>query len=159
MNALETYAFVLARSVPFIFIVMRTSVSVYIKLGGFHVALKRPAARIYLGLLALLIAWLTWKSLSTTDVNFESSDGGWADGEVIFKGRDFAIVQATFESYKARCSKPNATLLRTTEESPYNIFQWWSYAHEPKWKVPYRAAKLSSGYYSPPCANVQRPAP
>ena len=122
-------------------------------------ALKRFTARVYLGLLALLITWLAWRSLSTTDVNFESSDGGWADGEVIFKGRDYAIVQATFESYKVRCGKPDVTLFRTTEENPYNIIQWWSYAHEPKWKVPYRAPKLLSGYYSPPCANVQRTAP
>ena len=93
-----------------------------------------------------------------TDVVFRSSDGGWADSEIQFKGRDFKSIVWHFEAYKLQCARPTAKLFRATSQHWYNPFVWPSYLSSPKWRVPYSDAHPEVGDYYPPasadsCAN------
>jgi len=99
----------------------------------------------------VMVALLVWR-FGAIDVAFESSESNWADQEVLFKGRDFEGILGLFEKYKASCGLPNATLYRTTEPTWYNVFGWWSYWHDAKWKVPYQAPRMT-GYFEPACAR------
>lgn len=47
-----------------------------------------------------------------TNIRVQSSDGEWADGEVLFKGRDFESLVFTHELYKLACNAPSATIER-----------------------------------------------
>ena len=77
-----------------------------------------------------------------TSVGFQSSDGGWSDGEVLVKGRDFAAITQLFRSYRTRCARPNAKLERTTEKpSPMNLSWWFDSYGDPKWRVPFAAPR------------------
>ncbi|MCR9093311.1 MAG: hypothetical protein NXI30_03755 [bacterium] len=82
-----------------------------------------------------------------TSVEFQSSDAGWHDGEVLSKGRDFADVSALFEGYKRRCERPDANLERTVEKpTPLALSWWFDNYDDPKWRVPFaesRAIRLS----------------
>ncbi len=112
-----------------------------------------------IGLLVLVAAWMLG-GFSGTDVRFQSSDGEWADSEILFKGRSFEMVLVRFELYRARCA-PTAVLERATPEP-----SWWSFEHwfnnygQPKWRVPYASPlpKTGSGYFPPVsakhCANT-----
>ena len=112
---------------------------------------QRTLARCYLVVFFLAItAMLVW-SFGARDVSFESSEGDWADSEVLFKGRDYEMILALFEKYKSSCGRPNATLFRITEQNWYNVIAWWSYIHDAKWTVPYGPPRRKS-YYEPPCA-------
>jgi hypothetical protein len=97
----------------------------------------------YLVALGLLVGWFVWLNVVATNVRFESSEGVWRDNENLFKGRDYAIVLGSFEDYKKRCGNRTAILYRTTTPNPFKVFEWWSYAHDPKWKVPYRPSQVS----------------
>jgi hypothetical protein len=84
-----------------------------------------------------------------TNIVLRSSDGKWADSEVLFKGRKFEILVWNFEAYKMRCSAPNAILLRATPERWYNVFAWPDYLTNYKWHVPYSDAHPEIGDYYP----------
>jgi hypothetical protein len=112
-------------------------------------------------LLGSIVLW-SLGLLGPTWVTFQSSDGEWADSEILMKGRDFETLVTRFELYRAKCN-PAAALQRTTERP-----SWWMPEHwfndysEPKWLLPYssRGAKTALVYYPPAsaqhCAN--RPA-
>jgi len=72
-----------------------------------------------------------------TDLAFQSSDNGWADSEVQFKGRDFDSILSLFAGYKSRCERPDAVLQRTTDRPGPTSFTWWfDDFSQPKWTVP-----------------------
>lgn len=104
---------------------------------------KRSLSITYLVTLGLLVGWFVWEGFVATNVAFESSEGVWSDSEVLVKGRDYAAVLVSFEQFKKQCGNRTATLYRTTKTNPFNIFEWWSYANDPKWKVPYRSSQVS----------------
>ena len=75
-----------------------------------------------------------------TNVAFQSSDGEWADSEVLYKGRDFEGILFRFELYRTKCS-PQAKLQRTTPKPNwYEYNSWFNDYSSPKWYVPYRSA-------------------
>ena len=100
---------------------------------------------------SILALAVLFKVAGRADVSFESSTGDWADSEVLFKGRDFTLIERQFQSFQATCSKPSAALVRTTAFPWYNVFAWPSYFTEPKWQVPFQAARLST-YQRPSCS-------
>ena len=77
-------------------------------------------------------------SFSEPDVNFQSSDGKWADNEVNFKGRDFEAIQFYFQKYKSNCNVPEVYLQRTTKK-PFavKIIDSIRGVESEKWEVPY----------------------
>jgi hypothetical protein len=81
------------------------------------------------------------------DVAFESSDGEWADNEVLMKGRDFEVILSSFEAYRLKCNRPEVSLIRTTEPG------WFTDTGSPKWNVPYRlpSPDIAGGYRQPDC--------
>jgi hypothetical protein len=84
-------------------------------------------------------------------VTFRSSDGKWADSEI--KSRTFSyLILEEFEGYKRTCA-PNATLFRATSKDWWNVFAWYSYATDPKWRVPYSDAHAEIGDYYPPATS------
>lgn len=85
-----------------------------------------------------------------TDVDFRSSDGKWADGEVQFKGRNFDLIVFNFETYKLNCHAPQATLVRVTPQYWINIYAWPSYLSDKKWRVPFSDAHPEIGNNYPP---------
>ena len=91
-------------------------------------------------------------------VSFQSSDGNWADNEVLAKGRDFDAMVFGFELYRIQCDANDAVLVRTTRQNPLNLEARDNYRTDAKWKVPYGRADKSIGTYYPPvgldhCAN------
>lgn len=109
-------------------------------------------------LLALPALWAV-RGLNGSDVAFQSSDGEWADREVILKGRVFDELLVSFEVYRARCA-PGAVLQRITERPSWRTPEHWfnDYAR-PKWQVPLAGPLPNSreGLYPSPfvqhCAN------
>jgi hypothetical protein len=94
------------------------------------------AALIVIGVPYLALSWLLG-GFSGTSVSFQSSDGHWADSEVLFKGRDYSAVRSYFEEYRAECA-PEVVLQRTTPHPPwYSIEHWFNNYAEAKWSVPY----------------------
>lgn len=90
--------------------------------------------------------------LRAPDAIFRSSDGQWADSEVGFKGRDFRTVVEYFEAYKLKCGVKEATLLRATSRNWVNIFAWYGYLTDKKWRVPYSGLYPERGdYFEPSC--------
>jgi hypothetical protein len=113
---------------------------------------KRILSVAFLAFFAFVVGWFGWVSFGATSVAFESSEGDWSDQEVPLKGRDFTTIAASFERYKTRCGRLSAKLFRTTKPNLYNVFEWWNYAFDPKWNVPYRAPQILSSTV-PRCAN------
>lgn len=110
------------------------------------------ARRIGVALLACLALVVLFKIEGRVNVSFESSTEDWSDSEVLFKGRDFPLIEQQFQSFQAACGMPHASLVRTTAVVWYNLFAWPSYLMDPKWKVPYRDARLPS-YQRSPCST------
>lgn len=88
-----------------------------------------------------------------TDVAYISSDGKWADHEMLFKGRDFNQIVYFFEEYKIKCNAPDVRLERLRSKS-----EWYSFSSlfdketDKKWQVPLSSHFLfvSSGFSLPP---------
>jgi len=115
--------------------------------------------------LALAVGYLAWfvGAFSGTNVSFQSSDGEWADTEILFKGRDFGSIRRSFETYRVNCS-PNSVLQRTTLKPEWHTLDhWFNDYSSPKWRVPYFPALPNAvgGYYPPihvkHCANRDSP--
>ena len=105
-----------------------------------------------------LFVWVLG-AFNGTNVAFQSSDGKWADSEVLFKDRDFEVILVSFELYRAKCSS-QAQLQRTTPKPNwYEYNNWFNNYASPKWHVPYRPAlqNARNGYHPPlsekHCAN------
>ncbi|HTW36854.1 MAG TPA: hypothetical protein VMD53_19705 [Rhizomicrobium sp.] len=104
-----------------------------------------------LATIALLVGYVRWNNPS---VAFRSSDGQWADSEVVFKGRTFKdVIVPEFEMYKLECSAPHATLLRTDAIAWYDVFAWPSYLTNLKWRVPYAKPNPALDDYHADCLN------
>ena len=52
-----------------------------------------------------------------TNVAFQSSDGEWAEIEVLMKSLKFESILIDFEAYKIKCNAQNAMLQRITNKS------------------------------------------
>jgi hypothetical protein len=114
--------------------------------------------RYIVGLVAVVLLLAAWMSgaFNGTDVALQSSDGEWADSEVLLKGRNYEAVLVLFEVYRAKCA-PAAVLQRTSGKPGWlSLDHWFNDYGSPKWRVPY-AAPMRKGYYRPPasthCAN------
>ncbi len=71
-----------------------------------------------------------------TDVAYQTSDGKWADNEVLFKGRNFDGIVFSYELYKIVCDVPNVKLERITDKPNIFTVSWWFDDFDsPKWKV------------------------
>jgi hypothetical protein len=96
-----------------------------------------------------------------TNIAYQTDDGEWADGEILFKGRDFEGIVFGYELYKIVCQKPHLKLQRTTQKPEvWNIEWWFDDFNEPKWLVPYTKPHNNLNgekYYRPEgmdhCAN------
>ncbi|MEW6993139.1 hypothetical protein AADZ84_02585 [Colwelliaceae bacterium MEBiC 14330] len=103
------------------------------------------------GLAVLIIASYIWIFFSSgTDVKYQSSDYGWADSEMLWKGRDFDSIVFYFHLYKEKCHKPNVVLQRLTDRP--NWFEpehWFNNYRDPKWQVPLAKGDENTnlGYY------------
>jgi hypothetical protein len=100
--------------------------------------------------------------LGPTWVKFQSSDGEWADSEILTKGRRFEDIATLFELYRSKCNSA-ASLQRTTRRPSWFTFEhWFNDYSEPKWLVPYAEGlpKTASGHYPEASANhcANRPA-
>lgn len=74
-----------------------------------------------------------------TNVRFRSSDGKWADVEVVQKGRVFLNIVVLFELYKIACDRPDSTLQRLTDKprpGMFSIGYWLNDFSSAKWLVP-----------------------
>ena len=72
-----------------------------------------------------------------TDVAYQTSDGTWADNEVLFKGRNFEGIVFGYELYKIVCNAPDIELQRITKKPNFLTVSWWFDDFDsPKWKVP-----------------------
>jgi hypothetical protein len=69
--------------------------------------------------------------------NYESSDRGWADFEIEWKGRDLAAIEGMFEEYRVSENKPDAFLCITSKPNWLAWSQWWDNATHRRWELPY----------------------
>ena len=99
---------------------------------------KKITFSILLGLIAIFLGQFFIYDYGGINVSFQSSNGEWADGEVIFKGRNFESVLFFFEKYKSKCNKPEVILQRTTKKpTMFRLAYWIHGVEEPKWEIPY----------------------
>ena len=92
---------------------------------------------VVLGLLAFWSFGIYVFQSHGTDVAYQTSDGNWADNEVLFKGRNFEGIVFGYELYKIVCNVPDVELQRITEKPNFLKVSWWFDDFEsPKWKVP-----------------------
>ena len=85
-----------------------------------------------------------------TSVAFQTSDGEWAESEVLFKGRTFEVVVLGYEMYKIACNLPNVELQRITKKpNPLVVTWWFDDFNNEKWKVPLadHHSKLNGEFY------------
>ena len=86
-----------------------------------------------------LLPWLG------ADVAFASSDGGWEDDEILFKGRGFEDLVFLFELYKLKCNASGSSLERLTPyPNPWTYQFWFTNPFAKKWRVPFRAGARPS---------------
>lgn len=96
-----------------------------------------------------------------TNVTYQTDNGEWADGEVLFKGRDFESVVFGYELYKIVCQMPDLKLQRITQKPQvWNLEWWFDDFNDAKWLVPYSTPHKNlygETYYRPSgiehCAN------
>jgi hypothetical protein len=106
------------------------------------------------GLFFIVSAYLIYMPIISkgTNVAFQSSDGEWAQDEVLIKGRKFENILVDFEAYKIKCNAQNAVLQRITKKpSWYSPSHYYNNYQDPKWLVPYAEAyeHTKSGRYPP----------
>ena len=85
-----------------------------------------------------------------TNVAFQSSDGKWADREVLMKGHTFEHIVFLFELYRIECNAQDAMLQRITPKPPrYSPRHYYNNYQDPKWLAPYATAfePSNSGWY------------
>ena len=116
-------------------------------------ALKWLFALLLIGFIAVWAPNMYFIKSKGTNVAFQSSDGDWADSEVLIKGRVFESIVVLFELYKIRCQNPDVVLQRITNEpNILSISRWFDNFNDLKWKVPYAEhhPNLKGAYYFPP---------
>ena len=92
---------------------------------------------IVLGLLAFWGFGIYVFESKGTDVAYQTSDGTWADNEVLFNGRNFEGIVFGYELYTIACKAPDVQLQRITEKPNFLTVSWWFDDFDaPKWKVP-----------------------
>ena len=95
------------------------------------------------GLLIAFVVLANYHSMVSkgTNVAFQSSDGKWANREVLMKGHEFEQIAFLFEVYKIECEAPSVTLQRITPKPPwYSPRHYYNNYQEPKWLAPYAEA-------------------
>ena len=91
----------------------------------------------FLGLLAVWGFGIYVFESQGTDVAYQTSDGSWADNEVLFKGRNFEGIVFSYELYKIACNVPDVELQRITKKPNFfTVSRWFDDFDAPKWKVP-----------------------
>ncbi len=116
-------------------------------------ALKWILSLIVLGLLIFWGFTMYIFESQGTDVAYQTSDGKWADNEVLFKGRNFDGIVFSYELYKIVCDTPNVKLERITDKPNIFTVSWWFDDFDsPKWKVlkANRHPNLEGEYYFRP---------
>ena len=132
---------------------MRLNLNNFINMGS---CLKKPIlyAITIPGLLIIYVVLANYHSMVSkgTNVAYQSSDGKWANREVLMKGHKFEQIVFLFEVYKIECGAQNAALQRITPRPPwYSPRHYYNNYREPKWLVPYAEAyeHTKSGWYPP----------
>lgn len=69
--------------------------------------------------------------------HYESSDRGWSDIEVPWKGRHFAGVEKGFEDYRRAQSNADVKLHRTSGRIWAAPNLWWDNLTHRRWDLPY----------------------
>jgi hypothetical protein len=102
-----------------------------------------------LAVILVLLPYLL-SSARGSDVSVVSSDGRFADVEVLSKGRTYRIIRANFERYKLECKVANVVLQRTTvRPSRISLKHYFNDYTEEKWQLPQvepHGAALDPGY-------------
>lgn len=94
------------------------------------------ALTVSIWLFVVLGVWilLTYDSGGAT---YESSDRGFADSEILFKGRTLNVVEASFEKYRQWKRDANLRLYRTSKRSWTSPNLWLDNLTHRRWSVPY----------------------
>lgn len=92
-----------------------------------------------LALVALAALFALWYVLafSLPVYHYESSDRGWDEIEVPWKGRHLETVEALFEGYRAERGDPDLVLCRTSRRSWWSPNLWWDNLTHRRWALPY----------------------
>lgn len=106
----------------------------------------------HVGAITIIVSLIACFTFSNPDAAFRSSDGKWADSELQVKGRNFEVIVENFERYELQCRARNSMLLRSTPEHWFNVFAWYSYWTDPKWRIPYSNAHSEIDDYYPPAS-------
>ena len=137
---------------------MRLNLNNFINMGS---CLKKPIlyAITIPGLLIIYVVLANYHSMVSkgTNVAYQSSDGKWANREVLMKGHKFEQIVFLFEVYKIECDAQNAALQRITPRPPwYSPRHYYNNYREPKWLVPYAAADKHAKIGTQPPASPDR---
>jgi len=121
---------------------------------------SKTCIRIAVTVAAVLLAGLGMWYLSHYNLgsyHYESSDRRFADLEVQWKGRDFDVVQANFQEYKASVDNPDVTLCRTFTRDWSDPRRWWDNVFGRRWLLPYIPPSADPNYHnwSDQGANLQ----
>jgi len=107
-----------------------------------HIRSRALIATLVVGGLLVGPTLLPWLG---ADAAFASSDGGWEDDEILFKGRRFEDLVVLFELYKLKCNAPGSSLERLTPyPKPWTYQFWFTNPVAKKWRVPFRAGARPS---------------
>tara|TARA_B100000768_G_C11211800_1_gene346360 strand:- start:668 stop:1126 length:459 start_codon:yes stop_codon:yes gene_type:complete len=99
--------------------------------------LKWISGLVIFGLMSFWVLGVYVFDSQGTDVAYQTSDGFWADNEVLFKGRNFAGIVFGYELYKIVCETSDVELQRITDKPSIFKASWWfDDFNSPKWKVP-----------------------
>lgn len=103
-------------------------------LGGLLLVLNLTCLPVCIGLKPLIHVY--W---------YESSDGGFRTMECPEKGRHFDVVLRGFARYQDECGHADALLYRTFPRQVWKCWNWADYVIQPRWRLPYREARLQPG--------------
>jgi hypothetical protein len=81
--------------------------------------------------------------------HYTSSDGGFNEIEVPWKGRDFNVVEQSFQEYK-ESGHDNVILIRTTPKPWASPNLWWDNLSHPRWRLPFQSRRATKEAESGP---------
>lgn len=73
---------------------------------------------------------------SPIDYEYSSSDGGFNDSEVPFKGRKLDTIQWLFDRYKNVNNLKDSSLCRKFDIHWWEYWHWHDYFIESRWDIP-----------------------
>ena len=93
---------------------------------------------IIISLLFLFLIFNVVSKLLSTEVVYQSSEGGWKARDDNLKGSKFDSVIVLFEYYKLKCNKPDTIIQRITKKPKmYSLEDIVNDYNHPKWRIPY----------------------